>query len=155
MDLEAVDFWFVEVDFWREDDGFGVVLQKDVGQRGAEKCAIDVDGAELRQVALLALGAEDLESAYSEGVAQPHWQGFLSVAESAGAVAEDSLQELVIDFSEACGRARKSFVDQAVQIRRLLVRLHEVLVVQVLFSWRVRGKNHLLELEKLFFRKTC
>ena len=85
-------------------------------QRSSKVGAIDVNGAELRKVALLATWAKHFETTGSENVTQANRQHFLFVAKRSGAVTKNSLQVLIVYFCKSGGRGYKSSVDQPVKV---------------------------------------
>lgn len=61
VDLETVNFGFVEVDLGRKDHSLGVMFQENMGEGGAEVGAVDIDAAEFGKVHLLATRTENLK----------------------------------------------------------------------------------------------
>ncbi len=95
-------------------------------------CAIDVVCSALGNVDLLAARAKNLKAGGSGDVADADGQNFLLVAESARAITVAGPKELLEDLSLSSLRCHITRMNQPVKIARLLVKLQETLVLQIL-----------------------
>jgi hypothetical protein len=100
-DFEPLDFWLVVINFWRQDDGLRIVLQKVMWEGGSEKCSINVDLSKLRDVNFFTSWAVNFEPRHLNAVTQTNWENFLAITQCSRAVTIKAMQKLMVNLSQS------------------------------------------------------
>ena len=78
--LETRNLWFVMVNLWRKNHSLWIMLQELMWKRSSEKCSINVDIFEFRNINLFTSWAVNLESRYFHIITHTNWDDLLSIA---------------------------------------------------------------------------